>query len=79
MVLRSLLCGSSGVFFVEDTDIVGCWEAIHGYDVDVIQGVLEEVIVSSYWGVSIITGVKPVVCESLSKCLRRLAYLLFVA
>ena len=38
-------------------------------DVHVIQGVLGEVEVSSYWSVSIIAGVKSVVCESLSKCL----------
>ena len=55
--------------FVEDTDIVGRWEAIYGYDVHVIQGVLGEVEVSSYWSVSIIADVKSVVCESLSKCL----------
>ena len=34
------MCGSSGFFFVvvvvEDTDIVGRWEAIYGYDVHVI-------------------------------------------
>ena len=65
--------------FVEDTDIVGRWETTYGYDVHVIQGVLGEVEVSSYWGVSIITGVKSVVYESLSECFRCLTYILFVA
>ena len=56
-------------FFVEDADIICRWEAIYGYDVDVICGVLWEVEMSSYLVVSIITDVKSVVCESLSKCL----------
>ena len=56
-------------FFVEDIDIIGRWEAIYGYDVDVISGVMGEVEVespslwmSNLWFVNRCLSVWPTYC-----------------
>ena len=69
IVRRSCLGARPRYNLVVDEDVKKPNKQNYGYDVHVIQGVLGEVEVSSYWDVSIITDVKSVVCESLSKCL----------